>query len=91
MYRILIVLIVLISIVLVVEPVNANECYPNEHCYTMWQFESEKYCAGGTYTLDFCYLPSDPGNGDYHHYHAKCSSSIVPPVIHLIALPIVMR
>ena len=35
MYRILIVLIVLISIVLVVEPVTADECYPNEHCYTI--------------------------------------------------------
>ena len=70
---------------------TTDECYPGEHCYVWWEFESEEYCDGGVYTLRFCYLPADPDNREFHHVHATCDSSIVPPIIYMIALPVVMR
>lgn len=69
----------------------SDECFPNEYCYTWFQFESELYCDGGIYTLNFCYLPEDPGNREFQHFHATCSSGIIPPIISIpkIFLPII--
>ena len=70
---------------------TTDECYTGEHCYVWWEFESEEYCDGGTYTLRFCYLPADPGNREFQHFHATCDSSIVPPIIYpsMVYLPMI--
>lgn len=68
---------------------DINDCYPGEHCYVVWPPWESEHCNGGIYTLWFCYLPKDPYNGDFWHYHATCDSSIVPPLVFRVVLPLI--
>ena len=70
---------------------SVNDCYPNEYCFVQWEFASDAYCDGGWYGLEFCYLPSDPGNREFHHYHATCDSSISSSIIYRTMLPLVLK
>lgn len=70
--------------------IDVGECYTGEYCYVLWPpWPSEKYCDGGLYTLWSCYLPDDPFNPEFWHYHATCDSPIIPPVVFRIILPLV--
>lgn len=90
MIHYIIILALLFSSLLGVVP-PSDDCYPDEHCFIWWEFESKKYCDGGWYTLNFCYLPSDPGNRKFHHYHATCDSSITSPIVFRTMLPLILK
>lgn len=65
------------------------DCYPGEYCFEWYEpWYSDVHCNGGLYTLWFCYLLEDIHDASYWHFHETCTSSIIPPVIFRIMLPL---